>query len=129
MSKAPRAYCKGGKKEKLLSGTAFSVSLSGCVREMQLCQKPARKAKWVLFVNVPLHPTVCRLVVHRLSPREDTHSSSIHSSREHSLSTPHIPDSAIAAGGQPMMKQIWLIAPHPGNESPLERTEAYKQIM
>lgn len=64
--------CMGRREGRLLSGTAFSVALSGCMWEMQLCLKPARKDKWAVFVNVQLHPTVGRLVRHVGSPQGRT---------------------------------------------------------
>lgn len=70
----------GRREERLLSGTAFSVSLSGCMWEMQPCLKPARKAKWAVFVNVQLHPAAGRLVTHVGSPQGRTriHQPSMH---------------------------------------------------
>ena len=53
---------------------------------MQLCWKSTRKAEWAVFVKVHLHPTMGSPVRHAQSPREDMHSSSIASSREHLVS-------------------------------------------
>lgn len=75
-----------GREGHFLMGPDSSVSLSRCAWEIQLCPKPARKAKWMVFVNVQVHPAAGRLG----SPQVRTlthHPSSIRSSREHLLST------------------------------------------
>lgn len=121
MSKALEWIAKEGGRSISSWGQASPCPWVG-IWERCKCWKPARKVRCAVLVSVQFHPTVSRLVMHRQSPSEDTHSSLTYSTREHLLSTP---DTQKTLQHVLRAHQWWNKYDHsspPRNGSPLERT-------